>query len=257
MPAAKERLRLVVLGDSTAFTDDQGPQLPTDPALYPNVVRAVLQDALERPVAVSVIARAGTDTLDTWRTLTKDRHVMFEVLTAADAVVVGVGSFDHAPAGLPAAVEALSTFVRPAWLRRQVRLGLRLANPIGVRATLGRYTRVPRAEFARLYDNVLLQVRSLARGAAGVVMGPTSHRSYGGTHPSHADRARLHAEIAARHGFPFVPCWPLVHPFTDAFNADGIHWPSHAHAAVGEALAGPLVEQLLGERDVPPPPAWD
>lgn len=232
--------------------------MPSDPALYPNVVKAVLQERLERPVTVSVVARAGSDTRETWRTVTKDRHVMFEVLMGADAVIVGVGSFDHAPTGIPAAVETMSSLVRPAWVRRQVRRGMRLVHPIGVRATLGRYTRLPRGEFERLYDGVLLQVRSLARGAAGVAMGPTSHRSayYGGTHPAHPDRARLQASIAARHGFPLVQSWPLVQSSTDELNPDGIHWPPPAHAAVGSALAGPLIEQLTGERETPPAPQW-
>lgn len=255
---AKEPLRLVVLGDSTSFTDHRGPQLPGEPTLYPNVVRALLEDALVRPVTVTVIARPGTDTRDTWRSVAKDRHVMFDVLMGADAVIVGVGNFDHAPAGLPGWVELLAPHVRPARARRAVRRALRALHPWGVRATRALLTRVPRAEFARRYDQILLQVRALARGAAAVALGPTSHRSayYGGMHPTHADRERLHREIAARHEVPFVACWALVEPFAHALNPDGIHWPAEVHAAVGEALAAPLIEQLTGRMAPPSPPAW-
>src|ERR687888_2111131 len=102
-----EPLRLVILGDSTAFTDDVGPQLPTHKVLYPNVVASAIEAAVGRPVQLNVIARAGTDVRETWRTLTKDRHVQFEVMMGADAVLVGIGSIDHAPSGLPAALEEL------------------------------------------------------------------------------------------------------------------------------------------------------
>jgi len=254
----KEPLRLVVLGDSTSFTDDRGPQLPSDPRLYPNVVRALLEEALERPVAVTVIARAGSHVRDAWRAATKDRHVMFDVLMGADAVVVGVGSFDHAPAGVPPAVEAVVPYIRPASVRRLARRALRAAHPWGVRITGARATRTPRAEFERLYDGLLLQVRALARGAAGVVLGPTSHRSgyYGGRHPAHRDRERLQSGLAGRHGFEWVESWTLVEPAADRLNPDGIHWPPDVHAVVGAALAVPLIAQLRDGAARPPSPAW-
>ena len=252
----KEHLRLVVLGDSTAFTDDRGPQLPGEPTLYPNVVRALVEEALVRPVTTTVIARPGTDTRDTWRSVAKDRHVMFDVLMGADAVIIGVGSFDHAPAGIPGWVELLAPHLRPARARRALRRTLRALHPWGVRATRARFTRVPRAEFARRYDQILFQVRSLARGASAVALGPTSHRSayYGSLHPMHADRERLHGQIARQHGIAFVPCWSLVERYAGSLNPDGIHWPASAHAAVGEALATALIEQLSGRAEPPQAP---
>ncbi|MBW3659128.1 MAG: hypothetical protein KY457_10855 [Actinobacteria bacterium] len=254
-----EALRLVVLGDSTSFTDDRGPQLPTAPDLYPNVLTRSLEDRLGRRVATTVIARAGMTVREAARTVTKDRHVQFDVLLGADAVVLGVGSFDHAPGGIPPVVDAVVPHIRPASVRRRVRRGLHAAYPWAVRATGHRRRRTSPAEFERLYDLVLLQLRGLARGAAMVALGPTSHRAayYAWRHPGHAAAEAHQAAVAARHGVPSVASWAFVEPHADALNPDGIHWPAPAHAAVGEALAGVLADQLEGRAPRPPVPAWD
>lgn len=250
-------MRLVVLGDSTAFSDDRGPQLPDEPTLYPQVVRRHLEQALDTSVELTVLARPGHSVREVWRTLTKDRHVQFEVLARADAVVVAVGSFDHVPAGVPEIVDGLVPYLRPAALRRRVRRAAHRANPWLVRLRGGRSPRTPRREFERLYDRVLLQVRGLAHGAAGVVLAPTSHRA---AHYAHNDRpwsdgARLQAEVAGRHGFPVVDCWPIVAEHLGELNEDGIHWPAVVHAAVGASLAEELAEQLLDRRPRPLPVA--
>jgi diglucosylglycerate octanoyltransferase len=252
-------LRLVVLGDSLAFTDATGPQLPTHPGLYPSVLARALSTTLDREVTTSVLARPGATVRDTTRLATKDRHVQFEVLAHADAVVVAVGSFDHAPMGVPAALESLVPYVRPAAARRRLRRGLRRVYPRVVRATRGRLRRTPSDEFVRLYGQLLTQVAGLSWGrAAGVVLGPTSHRSayYGHLHPLHARTEAQQLALAARHGFPGVRAWPLVEPHLAELNPDGIHWPTAVHEAVGAALARPLLTQLEGETPRPPLPSW-
>jgi lysophospholipase L1-like esterase len=250
--------RLVVIGDSTSFTDDTGPKLPGDKALYPNVLAARIEAAIDRPVAVSVMARAGTDVREAWRLVMKDRHAQFEVLMGADAVVLGIGSIDHAPAGIPAVVETMIPYLRPESLRRLVRTNVYRAHPYLVRVTGGRFTHTPPGEFARLYDTLLFQTRSLARGAAGVSLGPTSHRSryYGKGHPTLRAREQMQREISERHGFPFVSSWDLVEPHADHLNSDGIHWPHAAHQAVAEALAERLIAQLRGEAPRPEAPTF-
>lgn len=255
---AGEPLRLVVIGDSTAFTTDRGPQLPSDPALYPNVIARALEAALDREVRAQVLARPGADVRDAWRQITKDRHVQFEVLMGADAVTVGVSSIDHAPAGVPAVLEAIVPYLRPESLRRGARLALHRAHPFLAAATGARFSHTPLSEFTRLYDRLLFHVRSLARDAAGVVMGPTSHTSpyYGHAHPARAEREMLQFAIAKRHGFPAVACWPLVEPFADRLNPDGLHWPPEGHAAVGEALAVPLIAQLRDDAPRPQAPPF-
>lgn len=253
---AKAPLRLVVLGDSLAFTDARAPQLPSDPALYPNVAARTIEAALLRPVTVNVLARAGSDVRDAWKLVFKDRHVQFELLMGADAVIVAVGSFDHAPAGVPPVLEAVIPFLHPAPVRRRARALLRSIHPWGVRATAGRFARTPWSEFERLYGAILHQVRSLAAGSAGVVLAPTSHRSayYGNVHPQRVARERGQIAIAEHHGYPVVRSWPLVQPFTDRLNPDGIHWPTEAHAAIGRALGEQLAAQLLDDAPRPPAP---
>jgi diglucosylglycerate octanoyltransferase len=251
-------LKLVVLGDSTAFYGDRGPLMPSDPVLYPNVVARALQRELGRPVTMTLIAQPGSDTRTTWRAVSKEPHVKFDVLMGAEAVVVGLGSFDHAPMGVPPSLEALVPYLRPSWLRRNVRTAFRLFHPWGVRLTRGRFTRTPPKEFERLFDSLLVQVRGLTRGAAGVVMGPVDHRSsyYGGMHPKRAEREELQFEIARRHGFATLACWPLVEPYAEKLNSDGIHWPPDAHEIVGEALAEELLRQFRGALPRPGVPSF-
>jgi diglucosylglycerate octanoyltransferase len=243
-------LRLVVIGDSTSFTDASGPQLPDHPDLYPNVAARVLSAGLGREVRPTVIARAGHTVREATRTVTKDRHVQFDVLAGADAVVVGVGSFDHAPGGIPPVVDVVVPFVRPASLRRRLRKGLHRAYPLAVRATLGRRRRTSASEFDRLMAQLLDHVRGLTWGrAAGAVVGPISHRAayYAHTHPRFAAAEVQHLELARRHGFAAVRAWEHVEPHADDLNPDGIHWPAAAHHAVGEAVAAALRPQLTGD----------
>lgn len=242
-------LSLVVLGDSTAFTDHAGPQLPSTPHLYPQVAARALSAALDRPVTTTVLARPGHTVRDALRTVTKDQHVQFDVLAHADAVIVGVGSFDHAPLGVPPTVELAAAHLRPDRLRRAARRRLADAYPRLVRVHGGRRTRTPAAEFARRYARLLDHVRGLTWGrVAGAALGPTSHRAryYGHVHPTHAAREALQLDQASRHGFAPVAAWPLVAPHAEQLNVDGIHWPAAAHEAVGAALAASLVPTLRG-----------
>ena len=248
-PAAETPLLLVVLGDSTSFTDNTGPRLPDHPGLYPNVAACRIEQTLSRPVRAVVVARAGLGVREAVRMVTKDRHVQFDLLARADAVVVGVGSFDHAPAGLPPVVEAVLPYLTPTALRRFARRGVRLLHPQLVRLSRSRRHRTPPAEFERQFRLLLDQVRGLTWGrAAGAVLGPTSHRSpyYGQRHPRHRVAETHQLALARDHGFATVPVWEHVRPHLDRLNPDGIHWPGVVHDAVGSALARALVPQLVG-----------
>ncbi len=252
-------VRLVVLGDSFSFTDDDGPQLPDAPQLWPNVAADHLAAALGEPVEVQVLARPARTVREALDLVRKDRHVQFEVLARADAVVLALGSYDHAPMGVPTPVQALVPHLRPPALRRRVRRGLHQLYPAIVRATGGRFVRTPPAEFARAHDGLLDHLRAVAHGAAGVALGPSSHRSeyYGNDHVRFEERAAAQLAQAAAHGFTPVAAWPLVEPHAAALNDDGIHWPKAAHAAVGRAVADALVAQLSGAADRPPRPGRD
>ncbi len=243
-------LRLVVLGDSTAFTDATGPQLPGHPGLYPTIATDRLQAALDREVTAQVVARPGQTVRDAARAVTKDQHLMFEVLAHADAIIVGLGSFDHAPVGVPPSVEALIPYVRPTTRRRQVREQLRRCYPRLVRLRGGHRPRTPAEEFARLYRLLLEQLRGLTQGrAAGVALGPTSHTSayYGHRHPGVTRATTRQLGIAQQHGFVGVACWPHVRLHLPDLNPDGIHWPEAVHRRIGTAAAEALAPQFTGE----------
>jgi hypothetical protein len=240
----------VVIGDSTSFTDATGPQLPGHPTLYPNVIADHLRARTGREVEVTVLARPGATVREAVQLVHKDRHAQFDVLARADAVVVGIGSFDHAPAGVPAALGSLVPYLRPDRVRRQVRSLLAAAQPVIVRATGGRRSRTPNGEFDRLFVRLLDQVRGLTQGrAAGVVLGPTSHRSrrYGEVHPHHTVAEARQFGLARSRGFATVSAWQQVLPFVDQLNPDGIHWPAAAHAAIGDAVADALMASLGGD----------
>lgn len=249
-------LRLVVIGDSTASTDARGPCPPDDPRLYPNVIAHGLTARLGRAVEVVTVGRPGHDLREAVTMLHKDPHVRFDLVARADVVVVGVGSFDHAPRGTPPVLDAVVPFVRPARLRRALRRALHRSHPWLVRATGARRLRTPSSEFDRRYALLLDEVRGLTLGrAVGVALGPTSHRSghYGDAHPRHAERERHQLELAERHGFRTMAVWPLVEPLADRLNPDGIHWPIEAHAAIGDAVAELLAEALAEGRTLGPP----
>ncbi|MEX1177910.1 MAG: hypothetical protein WEB09_05570 [Nitriliruptor sp.] len=242
-------LSLVVVADSTAFTDHLGPQLPSTPHLYPQVVARRLAAELGREVVATVVARPGMTVRDAVRTVTKDQHVQFDVLARADAVVIGVGSFDHAPLGVPPAVEVLATYLRPSALRRRVRRVLKASYPWLANTAGARRTRTSLDEFDRLFVELLDHVRGLTWGrVAGAVVGPTSHRSryYGQGHHAHPHRETHQLELAERFGFTGVASWPHVRPHADELNVDGIHWPPAAHEAVGRAVADALLPALRG-----------
>lgn len=248
--------RIVVIGDSTASTDERGPCLPDDERLYPRVAARALAERLGRPVGVVTVGRPGHDLRESLTMLHKDPHVRFEHVATADAVVVGVGSFDHAPRGTPPVLDALVPFLRPDRLRRAVRRALHRAHPWIVRASGARRLRTPASTFDRRYALLLDEVRGLTLGrAVGVALGPTSHRSrhYGDAHPRHAERETHQLALAERHGFVPMAVWALVAPHARALNPDGIHWPGAAHAAVGTRLAEELADAIAAGRTIGPP----
>jgi len=243
----REALRVAVIGDSTAFTDESGPRPPDDPLLWPNVMVARLSERLSRPVDCTVWARPGVDALSAWQALTKDRHLMFDVVGRADVVIVAIGSFDHAPAGLPPVLDTLVPHLRPDGLRRRARRMIRALHPRVVRLRRGRGLRTPADVFARRYAQVLRQASGLTMDRATcVALGPTSHRArhHGGIHPRREESEARQLALAEAHGFVGVPVWAHVLPHVDRLNPDGVHWPAEAHAAIGAAVADATLTRL-------------
>jgi hypothetical protein len=248
-------LRVAVIGDSTAYTDATGALAPDDPVLWPNVLAEALRAATGRPVDVTVWARPGTDALSAWQALTKDRHLMFDVVGPAEVVVLAIGSFDHAPAGLPPVLDVLLPHLRPAGLRRTVRSAVRRAHPWVVRMRGARGVRTPPSEFARRYGQVLDQAKGLTMGrAVAVALGPTSHRArhHGGRHPRREESERRQLALAVQHGWRAVPVWEHVEPHVGLLNPDGVHWPTPAHRSVGLAVADAVLEGLRSREPISP-----
>jgi hypothetical protein len=255
--SSEDVLRVAVIGDSTSYTDATGALPPDDPSLWPNVAGSALREATGRPVQVTVWARPGTDALGAWQALTKDRHVMFDVVGPSDVVILAIGSFDHAPAGLPPVLDVLLPHLRPAGLRRRARTVVRRLHPWIVRLRRARGTRTSPAEFARRYAAVLDQAHGLTMNRAiAVALGPTSHRAdhHGGRHPRREESERRQLDLARSHGWRVVPVWEHVLPHAGGLNPDGVHWPTQAHRAVGEAAAVAVLEGLVvdGERRLNP-----
>lgn len=232
-------LRVAVVGDSLTYSDATGPQPPDHPDLWPNVMAADLAARTGREVAVTVWARPSADALEAWLALTRDRHLMFDVVGPADVVVLALGSFDHAPRGVPPMVEHVLPRLRPTRLRHAVRRAVRAWHPWLVRARGARGVRTPPRVFAARYGRVLDQASGLTLDrAVRVALGPTSHRArqHGGRHPRRAESEARQLALIAAHGWTPVPVWALVEPFADRLNPDGVHWPAEAHRAVGEAV---------------------
>lgn len=245
-----------MLGDSFTFTDERGPVLPGADTVWPTMLTSLLADRLDVEVTTQVVsspARTVRGALDLVR---NDRHVQFEVLAWADAVVVALGTYDHAPIGVPAPVFALLPWLRPAPLRRRVRRWLHRAYPVLVRVSGGRLSRTPWSTFAGEYEALLTHVRAVAHGAAIVAVGPSSHDAayYGRVHPAHERRSTAQAALADAQQIPMVDAWRAVRRGDEPLNPDGIHWHRAAHARVAAAVAGPLGDQLAGATDRPPRP---
>lgn len=249
----------MVVGDSFTFTDDRGPVMPGAGTVWPTVAAAAVGEVLGVAVETQVVSAPARTVREALELVRKDRHVQFEVLARADAVVLALGSYDHAPIGVPAPVFALASFLRPPGLRRSVRRALHRAYPWLVRATGGRASRTPWSGFERDWEALLTHVRGVAHGAAGAVVGPSTHRAayYGHTHPRYPQRASRQLAAAARQGFTTVDPHPLVVAGGEPRNPDGIHWHRAAHERVGRAVAAALVAQLAGAEPRPPRPGRD
>jgi lysophospholipase L1-like esterase len=237
--------RLVVLGDSFTFHGPDGPVPLHEPRLYPNVLRDRLAAATDRDWDVAVIARAGWSVRDVWLALQKDVYLQQRVLVGAEAVVLGVGSFDWVPVGVPTPVRALLPYVRPTELRRRLRILLDRHHHVLVRATGGRIVRTPDAVFAHNWRKSVEGIRLFAPQAALCALEPGVHRApyYGYLHPHHARGLALTRRLGAETGVPLVDLPAIGARHLDGLNVDGIHWSWAQHAEVAAAMAEALLAQ--------------
>ena len=238
--------RLVVLADSLAFHGPQGPLLPRWPDFYPALLRDRLEAATSHPWTVTVVTRAGWGMRDVWLTLQKDLHVVQDVLMGADAVVLGVGSFDWVPVGVPTPLRALLPFVRPPVLRRRLRVWLDNAHPWLIRLTRGALIRTPASVFAHSWRKSIEAFRLFAPDAALCAVLPSVHRAdyYAHLHPHHARGMTMTRELGQTHDVALVDLAAITTRHLPDLNPDGIHWGWAQHVEVADAMAQLLLPQL-------------
>ncbi len=235
---------LLVLADSLSFHGPSGPELPSDPRLYPNTCAAMLGDrAGGSPWQADLVARLGWTARDAWWAMTKDPRVWGELLPRADALLLGVGQMDHLPAAVPTWLRDGIPYIRPGSLRRAVRTGYARTAPHVIRATGGRLRQLPQAATDGYLTRIVEAARFWRPGINVVLLGPSPHA--GTTYPSHRHHAP--AVDAARrwattHDVAFVDLDPLVAGSLrdGSGNPDGLHWSWEVHAQVGRAAATAL-----------------
>ena len=239
---------VLVLGDSLSFHGPDQPYRPSDPRLYPNVMAAVLADALGTPVHADLVARIGWTARDAWWAVTKDPQVWGELVPRADALVLGVGGMDHLPAAMPTWLREGIPYVRPGSLRRRVRRAYAAASPRVIRATRGTMRQLPQVATDHYLARIVQGVRTYRPDLPVVLLGPSPYAasSYPSDRP-HAPAVAAGRRWAQRHGAGFVDLDPLVLPEIAAgrSNPDGMHWGWDSHRATGAALAAELLAHGL------------
>lgn len=245
--------RLVVLADSLSFHGPDGPVPLADPRLYPNRLASRLSAVGGMDWEVQVVARAGWCLRDVWLALQKDVHLQQQVVMGAGAVVLGVGSSDPLPVGLPRSVTAVVPFVRPAPLRRRLRRAIDRAHPHLVRATGGRLLYTPPDVYEHCWRKSIGGLRLFAPDAALCAILPAIHMGpYYAADNRHRDRfATLTRDLARELDVPVVDLAPLCARWLSKFNADGLHWPWEVHAEVAAAMAAALGPGVASARVAP------
>ena len=238
--------RLVVIGDSLAFQGPAGPVPLADDRLYPNVLADALWAGTGQHVETAVVARAGWGMRDVWLALQKDVHLQQQLLIGADAVVLGAGSLDTLPVGVPEALLATLPYLRPMSLRRRVRRGLARAHPTLVRLTAGRMRHTPLEVYRHCWRKTIGALRLFAPDAALCAVLPPLHIGtyYAGDTRHHRPTWTATRELAAELDVPVVDLAALGRPWLHRLNPDGLHWAWEVHHEVGRALAGVLLPQL-------------
>lgn len=238
--------RLVVLGDSLTWHGPQGPLPVADERLYPNRIAAHLREATGAPWEAVVVARAGWGMRELWHAITKDVHLQQQVLVGAAAVVLGAGSVDTLPVGVPRGLLAGLPYVRPTPLRRRLRRTVERHHAGLVRATGERLRYTPISVYRHGWRKSVEAIRLFSSGAPLVGILPTYHRGpyYAASLRHHPQVRRVTIALAAELQVPLVDLKALLDPHVDNLNPDGLHWPFEMHADVGSAFAATLVSQL-------------
>jgi hypothetical protein len=231
---AEKRTALLVFADSLAYYGPTGGLPADDPRIWPNIVGVQLGWDVE------LIGRIGWTCRDVWWAATEDPRA-WAALPRAGAVVFATGGMDSLPSPLPTALRELIRYVRPPWLRRQVRDGYCWVQP--------RLSPVARAALPpHLTTHYLEQTRSAIDfnrpGVPIVASLPSVHiaETYGKAHHGRDGTATAITHWAQQHNIPLVDLKSAVaeHLASGRGNPDGIHWSFEAHHAVGKLMLNAL-----------------
>jgi diglucosylglycerate octanoyltransferase len=226
--------RLLVIGDSLTYHGPSGPELATDPRLWPQLAgRATGRD-------VDLLARQGWTARDAWWALTKDPVAWSVLLPRADVLVLAVGGMDSLPASLPTYLREGLAYLRPAPVRRRVRRAYHRWHPRVVRLGGGRLRALPQKATDHYLSRVVAGARHYRPGIRVVALAPPPWRSpqYPLRH-GHGPAVEAARAWAEREGVRLVELDPLVERMWESGggNPDGLHWDWPTHAAVAEAVA--------------------
>jgi len=234
--------RLLVVGDSLTYHGPTGPELVTDPRLWPQRVgRALGRD-------VDLLARQGWTARDAWWALTKDPVAWSVLLPRADVLVLAVGGMDALPASLPTYLREGIPYLRPAPLRRRARRAFRAAHPHLVRASGGRLRALPQVATDHYLSRVVAGARYYRPDLRVVALTPSPWRTTDHpVHRTHEPSVRAARAWAQREGVALVELDPVVQPALDAGlgNPDGLHWGWSTHDGVAQAVIAALAPAAI------------
>ncbi len=239
-------LRVVLIGDSTAFHGPDGRLRLDDPRLYQNVMVSEIRARLGREVSLSSYCRAGMTTREAWELISKDPAVQEFVLPSTDVVVFAAGSTDGLATALPTWLKDAIGHIPHTKLRRAVRRRYLENHRHFLRVLGGGFPTVPHSVTRDLWGRSIDALRWYSGGAhvVALTVQPSS-----GPHQGHIDpySERVNAiviEAATQKGVSYVDLHSICSGRFHKFNPDGIHWDYATHAEVGTQLASLVCEGM-------------
>jgi hypothetical protein len=231
---------VLVLSDSLAYYGPEGGLPSDDPRIWPTLV------ANELGLRLELFGRIGWTSRDVWWALTQDPRI-WSAVPRAKAVVFAFGGMDSLPSPLPTALREQIRYIRPPWLRQQVRNGYGWLQPR--LAPLGWPLALPPALTADYLDKIHEALITIRPEVPIVACLPSTHRSpyYGNVHTGRPKTVAAISDWAHRAGVPLVD---LLEPTASHFdrgegNPDGIHWGFGCHREVAD-LVGDAVAAATG-----------
>lgn len=234
-----KRDSLLVLSDSLAYYGPKGGLPADDPRIWPTLVAGELGLDLE------LFGRIGWTSRDIWWALTQDPRI-WAAIPRARAVVFAFGGMDSLPSPLPTALREQIRYIRPPWLRQQVRTGYGWLQPR--LAKTGWPLALPPALTADYLGKIHEALVAVRPDLPIVACLPSTHRSpyYGNVHSGRPKTVAAMAQWAAGAQVPLVD---LLSPTAAHFdrgegNPDGIHWGFDCHRQVADLVRDKVAAEM-------------